>query len=268
MNRREKSPIGRRTEEGKKNPERRIGIKDKIMNWMKKKMNWMKKTRKKDEKNILILFIGIVIGLTVSIVCICRYCSLTNEVKEDIGIQQFKVKQQEEMAKLVNLINTTFYNICFKINTSDGGKTNAEANVNLTGIEALLKSSKYDFKCFDNCPVFYTGIYPFNKIYEENFNAYLPSSVSKNLSSLVRGFTKIDKIKRNNNFVIVKGLFDNEDYPNTFQENDYSLGYNWVLLQENVQNLIDSVKKWYESENYTTDVNFVSFIRLVSYTKK
>ena len=113
----------------------------------------MKKTRKKDEKNILILFIGIVIGLTVSIVCICRYCSLestnavialvgivlafigiflsfkglmvTNEVKEDIGIQQFKVKQQEEMAKLVNLINTTFYNICFKINTSDGGKTNA-----------------------------------------------------------------------------------------------------------------------------------------------
>lgn len=266
------------------------------MNRINKKMNWMKKARKKDEKNILILFIGIVIGLTVSIVCICRYCSLestnavialvgivlafigiflsykglmvTNEVKEDIGIQQFKVKQQEEMAKIVNLINTTFYNICFKINTSDGSKTNAEANVNLLGIEALLKSSKYDFIRFDNCPVYYTGIYPFSKIYEENYSAYLPSSVSKNLSSLVRGFTKIDKINRNNNFVIVKGLFDNEDYSNTFQENDYSLGYNLVFLQENVQNLIDSVKKWYESENYTTDVNFVSFIRLVSYTKK
>ena len=188
---------------------------------------------------------------------------VTTEVKEDIGIQQFKIKQHEEVAKLMSVVNTSFYNLCF----NDGKEKKSEVNANLVGVEMLVRNEKYDFCCFNSCPIYYIGAFPFDKFNDYIYSAYLPASISKSLSSLVRGFTKINKINQKGEYVIVSNPFEKEDNPNRFQENSYSLGYTWNSLHEKVQKIIDTINEWYKLETYTEDVNFVSFCRVVSYSK-
>jgi hypothetical protein len=215
--------------------------------------NWCSFSKNAQE---IVTLTGIILAF-ISILLSYKGLIVTNEVKKDIGIQQFKIKQHEEVAKVIYLVNTCFYNLRF---IDEKGIT-TEANVNLVGINNLIKSKKIDFKQFDNCSVYYTGTFPFDKFNEEIFNVFMPSLISKALSSLLKGCIKIEKTDWPNNCVIVTNPFDKEDNLQLFQENNYCLGYNWASMQEKVQGVIDSINAWYKTENYTEEVNFVPISR-------
>lgn len=260
-------------------------------------MNCIKETRKKDEKNILILFISIAIALTVSIVCVCRCYSLestnavialvgivlafigiflsykglmvTNEVKEDIALQQFKIKQQEIVDKLVYLLNVRTYDILLEVN-NNGYNTNAYIKANLYGIVGLYNSTEYDITIFNKCPVLdeEVGVLKFANEYVAN--PYLPISISSALARLLQNDKQKDKTKNPNDKVVFSEIRETQntvplEYNDQEQVNKAKVYSDWGTWVEDVDSLFANIKEWYNKEHHNVEPNLLMLKKVVSY---
>lgn len=296
MNRREKEPTGRRVEEGLKNLHRMLDVKNKIKKGIKMKNN--KATTK--SRNLLICFISIVIGLAASIFCISRFCNnestnaviaivgivlafigiflsykglmVTNEVKEDIALQQFKIKQQEVVDKLVYLLNARMYDILLKVN-NNGVNTNAYIKANLYGIVGLYNSTEYDFKIFNKCQVLdeEVGVIKFANDYVAN--PYLPISISSSLARLLQNDKQINKTNNPNDRVVFSEITEtqntvsvtNSNNQDQEQINTSKIYSDWGTWVEDVDSLFANIRECYNKEHHNIEPNLLMLKKVVSY---
>lgn len=251
-------------------------------------------------RNLLICFITIIVGLTVSVFCISTCCNkgcidaviaivgivlafigiflsykglmVTNEVKEDIALQQFKIKQQEVVDKLVYLLNVRTYDITLQVN-NNGYNTNSYIKANLYGIVGLYNSTEYDFKIFNKCQVLdeEVGVIKFANDYVAN--PYLPISISSSLARLLQNDKQINKTNNPNDRVVFSEITETQNpvsvtYSNNQDQeqiNTSKIYSDWGTWVEDVDSLFANIREWYNKEHHNVEPNLLMLEKVVSY---
>lgn len=298
MNRREKQLTGRREEEGLKNLQGRIKdklhmIRDNKFNNMMKCIRDIKGKIKSNKSltlfisfvilfalaiiiiavnetsNAIITFVGIVLAF-ISIFLSYKGLMVTNQVKEDIALQQFKIKQQEVVDKLVYLLNVRTYDILLQVNNNNGYNTNAYIKANLYGIVGLYNSTEYDMTIFNKCPVLdeEVGVLLFANEYIAN--PYLPISISSSLARLLQNDNQKYKTKNPNDKVVFSEIRETQktvplEYNDQEQVNKTKVYSDWGTWVEDVDSLFANIREWYNKEHHNVEPNLLMLKRVVSY---
>lgn len=207
------------------------------------------------ETNSIVTFIGIILAF-ISIFLSYKALVVTNKVKQEVGLQQFRIKQHEEVALFVNAINIHGFDIIFNVTKDDGKCSQACVTANLYGMVDLLNEKNHNFKEYSDCPVFYVGNNPLEFAYNHIGNPYLPKSIAIALSRFIRIQNNQKENNKNKigNYVRFSEIMEKGD---TFfgQISPVRLSDNWESLVANAESLIKNIKDWYKDEYFDAEVN-------------
>lgn len=302
MNRREKKPTGRREEEGLKNPKRRIkDMLPMIKNHILKCIGAIKAKMKSNKS--LTIFISVVILFAIAIIIIAannccwmetsnaiitlvgivlafigillsykgllishKGLMLTKEVKEDIALQQFKLRQQEVMSSLAYTLNTKLYYIKF-VNVSDKSVNVLKKRMNYKGMETAMWDEESDFAKYKDANLSYTGTSPLHSFSYYWGNSYLPPDVSIKIKNFTKFVDGASNNKSNGSYVTILNT-GREPYGDDIMEKDISLNCTWGEFVKEISSLISMIEKWYRNEYNQKDYKMPSCIMEVKYDKK
>ena len=221
-----------------------------------------------ETSNAIITFVGIVLAF-ISIFLSYKGLMVTNQVKEDIALQQFKIKQQEVVDKLVYLLNVRTYDILLQVN-NNGYNTNAYIKANLYGIVGLYNSTEYDMTIFNKCPVLdeEVGVLLFANEYIAN--PYLPISVSSSLARLLQNDNQKYKTNNPNDKVVFSEIRETQntvplECNDQEQVNITRVYSDWGTWVEDVDSLFANIREWYNKEHHNVEPNLLMLKKVVSY---
>lgn len=203
--------------------------------------------------NDLTTFIGLVLAF-ISILLSYKGLMLTKEVKEDVALQQFKIKQQEVVANLVAQINEYCFYLDFRDYNSQKNKHVVYESVNLKGVDVVNNTIKKYYPEFQDCKIGLSDSIQFEPFEKLSISAYMPTQIARYLRPFCRNFWNETSVDKDGMLVTVikfkKGFEDSYRLPkDTFPD--------WKTFVKKVEELIDSIKEWYAKENNNIEPNII-----------
>lgn len=210
-----------------------------------------------DMTNTIVTLVGIVMAF-ISILLSYKGLRVTNEVKKEVGLQQFRIKRHEEVAIIVHTLNSKSYNIMFYTN---GRKSQANITANLFGLVELSKNKEHDFSNYKHCPVFCEDNNAIGFLYDHAGNPYLPKSIAVAIISLVQD-NQDKEGQDSNGRVKFCEIYDREIYTCQNPNSSIKICRDWETFVGYLDALIQSIQKWYREENYNTEINLCRLYRI------
>lgn len=205
----------------------------------------------KNVTNAIVSIIGIVLAF-ISIFLSYKGLMVTNKVKEDVSLQQFKNEQQKAVAELINDINTFDFLIDF---FKDGEKDLDTAMFHRVNLNGVLKMSE-THKGYNDIEVFLDSEFSFSPA-RLCGRAYMPPSIAYSLSQFLQGYPRKQlPFKRSySNAVIIR---QTDFHTKELFHSTNGIYVNWGSFVNGTKNLIDKINEWYITEYGIATPNFIS----------
>ena len=198
-----------------------------------------------ETSNAIITFVGIVLAF-ISIFLSYKGLMVTNQVKEDIALQQYKLKQQEVVANLVAQINEYSFYLDFRDYNLQNDKYIIYETVSLGEVNVVNNIIKEYYPEFLDCKIGLADSIQFEPFEKLSISAYLPTQIAGYLRPFCRNYwneTNLDK----------SGIMVTFDKLDEGFEKSYRLPNDtfpdWKTFVKKVVELIDSINDWYTKEN-------------------
>jgi len=191
---------------------------------------------------ILVSLAGIVLAF-VSIVLSYKGLTAVTEVKEDLGMQQFKTEQMTIMAQLVGKINSYLFHVI-----SCNNNKSVQGVSNLVGF-AQLNRNEYNGYINFKLPI----LYPYDMLFDffEGFEdcAYMPHEVAVVLSGFNRDYVyEKEASEMGDKYFFIKEMGDTEISAKTM----YTMHGIYTSVEafiENIELLVNAIDNWYMKNN-------------------
>ena len=210
-----------------------------------------------DTSSDITTFVGIVLSF-ISILLSYKGLMLTKEVKEDVALQQFKIKQQEEVAKLVVQINKYCFNIDFGY--ADRPEYPQYCNVNFGGAIQINNTLKEKYPEFLERKISMSNALLFEPFEELSMSAYLPASIAVQLRPFCRYIWDEENVFKKGTFTRYV-LMEKSDEDSNRTDKSYSIPTNtfpdWKTFVNKIDNLLNSIREWYSIENNNIEPNII-----------
>lgn len=205
------------------------------------------------------------IGVIVSAIALIEACI----VRKEVVSQQFKIKQQEEMAQFVYMLNIKVYYIQFRTYHSGAQDSLVDAYMNLKGMTTSLKDKKGDFIKYGDGLLSYVGESPIDSLTPYWGNPYLPTFVSKSITNIMSCINVSQDNNKSEHYVRVLNTGKEPWVPSKeIYLNSKSLNCTLNTFVHNVSSLITSCEKWYKKELKQKNYHLPSTIQIVGNNKK
>lgn len=189
----------------------------------------------------------------VSVILSCFAIRATCKVHKEVALQQFKIKQHEAVAQLIERINDYELLVCLKEYKDENMKLVSVYCVNLLGFLRLDKELQDKYPQF--CSGFF-GIAQSEMLELYRNNAYLPPQIAKALQLLELNVWNNTEIKMDKIGITI------DRYPKTYEEH-YTLPSHkydsWKSFIEKVDIVISSINDWFKDNNYA-EPNILSYL--------
>ena len=207
----------------------------------------------------IIAGVSILLGF-ISVILSYFAIKATHKVHKEVGLQQYKIKQQEVVAQLIERINNYEFCVCLKECKEGNVKLVSVYCVNLLGLLNLNNELQ------DKYPQFCSGSFGISQSEYLGFyqnDAYIPPSIAKSLQLLGRDVWSNKEIK------IDKAGITIDHYPET-NADYYTLPIHrydsWKSFVKIVDNVISSINDWFKENNFA-EPNILSYLEHIPITK-
>lgn len=206
-------------------------------------------------------------GLAIlGVILSCFAIRATCKVHKEVALQQFKIKQQEEVAKLVAQINKYSFNLNFLY--SDGPEYPQYYNVNFGGVIQINNTLKEKYPEFLERKIGISDALLFEPFEELSMSAYLPASIAVQLNPFCRNIWDEDNLTKESKIIVYVLIDKTGEDPNR-EDKSYSIPANtfpdWKTFVNKVDLLLKSVKVWYSKENNNIEPNIISHFQERTY---
>lgn len=207
----------------------------------------------------IIAGVSILLGF-ISVILSYFAIKATHKVHKEVGLQQYKIKQQEEVAQLIERINNYEFWVCLKECKEDNVELVSVYNVNLCGLLRLNNELQEMY------PQFCSGFFGITQ--SENFgfyqnNAYMPPQIAKSLQLLERNVWNSTEITKDKKGITI------DHYPKT-NADLYTLPIqkydSWKSFVEKVDIVISSINSWFKDNNYVKP-NIIDYFETIPIKK-
>lgn len=188
-----------------------------------------------------------ILGLILS----CFAIRATCKVHKEVALQQFKIKQQEEVAKLVAQINK--YSFFLDFACSDRTEYPQYYNVNLGGVIQINNRLKEEYSELLERKIAMSYALLFEPFEELSMSAYLPASIAVRLRPFCPNIWDETELSTDDEYVYIDK--SGEFYNST--RNPTNAFPDWKTFVKKVDQLLDSVRDWYSKENNQIEPNII-----------
>lgn len=198
-----------------------------------------------DTSSDITTFVGIVLSF-ISILLSYKGLMLTKEVKEDVALQQFKIKQQEEVANLVAQINEYCFYLDFRDYNLQKNKYIIYESVSLGEVNIVNNTIKENYPEFLDCKIGFADSIQFEPFEKLSISAYLPTQIAGYLRPFCRNYWNETSVDKNGILVTFDKL--KEGFGNSYRL-PIDTFPDWKTFVKKVEELVDSINEWYTKEN-------------------
>lgn len=216
-------------------------------------MYLVSKTDFMEGSNSIVTFIGFVLGfisILLSAVAIFETC----KVQKQVALHDYKIKQQETVAHLVNQINTYVFLADFRKNGESDTTNSMFHRINIVGIN-VLEVTKYGK--YGDLPVLISDSFYFKPASEFVGSAYLPHTIAINLQKFMRQYPQkeITEIQNEKSYVLIRTGQYNES--NKYIQQGRGIYARWGDFSTAIDELLQSITTWYKEADIHIEPNFI-----------
>lgn len=185
----------------------------------------------------------------IGIILSCFAIRATCKVHKEVALQQFKIKQQEEVAKLVAQINKYSFNLDFGY--LERPEYPQYFNVNFGGVIQINSALKEKYPELLEKKIGISLLFePFEEL---SMSAYLPASIAVQLRPFCPNIWDVDDLSKDEKYVFI----DKAEEPRNLYRNPSNTFPDWKTFVNKIDLLLDSVRTWYSKENNRIEPNII-----------